>query len=205
MEASPAITARRPMILGLGGTLRAGSSTERALLAALAIASASGAQTKLLGGAFLARLPMFDPRPSGPTSEQIELTEAMALADGIIIATPGYHGSISGLIKNALDTLELGREGPQPYLSGKPVGTIVTAAGSQAGGTSLLSLRAIIHALRGWPTPFGATLNSATPLFDEAGGCSDPKDAAQLAIVAEQVIEFTQMKAALQRRQAVPV
>ena len=193
---------RRPMILGLGGTVRAGSSTERALIAALDVAAAAGAHTRLLGGAFLATLPTFDPRPGDPTAEQAELAEAVALADGIIVATPGYHGSISGVMKNALDTLELLRGGPHPYFSGKPVGAIVTAAGTQAGGTSLLTLRAVIHALRGWPTPFGATLNSAGPLFDEAGACCDPKDAAQLAIVAEQVVEFTLMKAALQAHQA---
>lgn len=201
VEFSPASQLRRPMILGLGGTVRAGSSTERALISALGVASAAGAQTRLLGGAFLATLPIFDPRPGGPTDEQAELAEAVALADGIIVATPGYHGSISGVMKNALDTLELLRDGPHPYLSGKPVGAIVTAAGAQAGGACLLTLRAVIHALRGWPTPFGATLNSAAPLFDETGACCNPKDATQLAVVAEQVVEFTLMKAALRFHQ----
>jgi FMN reductase len=100
-------------------------------------------------------------------------------------------------VKNALDTLEFGRNDARPYLSDRPVGTIITAGGAQAGGTSLMTLRAIVHALRGWPTPFGAALNSASPLFDEAGGCLDPKDAAQLAAVAAQVVEFAEMRAAL--------
>ncbi|KRB49714.1 FMN reductase [Phenylobacterium sp. Root700] len=194
----------RPTILGLGGTVRAGSSTERALVAALDVAAAAGAETRLLGGAFLATLPMFDPRPGGPTPEQVELVEAVAKADGIILASPGYHGSISGVMKNALDTLDLLRESAHPFLAGKAVGVIVTAAGSQAGGTSLVAMRAIVHALRGWPTPFGAALNSATPLFDEAGACCNPKDATQLAAVAEQVVEFAMMKAALQAQQASP-
>ena len=188
----------RPLIVGLGGTVRPYSSTERALAVALNAAEVAGAQTRILGGDFLAKLPMFDPRPGGPTLEQRELTEALAAADGIILATPGYHGSISGVMKNALDTLELGRDEARPYLSGKPVGTIVTAGGSQAAGTSLMTLRAIIHALRGWPTPFGATLNSATPLFDEAGACLNAKDASQLAIVAGQVVQFAQMRAVAQ-------
>ncbi|KQW65567.1 FMN reductase [Phenylobacterium sp. Root77] len=192
----------RPNILGLGGTVRAGSSTERALVAALEVAASAGAETKLLGGAFLATLPIFDPRPGGPTPEQAELAEAVVKADGIILATPGYHGSISGAMKNALDTLDLLRLSGHPFLDGKAVGIIVTAAGSQAGGTSLVTMRAVIHALRGWPTPFGATLNSATPLFDEGGACCSPKDATQLATVAEQVVEFAMMKAALQAQQA---
>lgn len=185
----------RPLIIGLGGTIRPGSTTERALLVALRAAEARGAETKLLGGEFLARLPIFDPRPGGPTAEQGELAQAIRAADGLIVASPGYHGSISGVIKNALDTLELTRNDASPYLQGKPVGTIITADGWQAAGTTLMALRAIIHALRGWPTPFGAALNAGGRLFDEAGECCDPKDAGQLAMVAHQVMDFAQMRA----------
>jgi len=55
-------------------------------------------------------------------------------------------------------------------------------------------MAAIIHAMRGWPTPFGAALNSTTKLFDENGACHDPKDAWALATVAEQVVEFANMR-----------
>jgi FMN reductase len=185
----------KPLIVGLGGTVRAGSSTERALMVALRAAEAAGAETQLFGGAFLAKLPIFDPRPGEATAEQLELVEAMRGADGVVIATPGYHGSISGVIKNALDTLELTREDATPYLQGKPVGTIITADGWQAAGATLMALRAIIHALRGWPTPFGAALNAGTSLFDEAGDCREAKDAWQLTTVADQVMEFAQMRA----------
>lgn len=187
---------RKPLIVGLGGTVRPGSSTEKALICALKAAEAKGAETKLLGGAFLSRLPIFDPRPGDVNAAQQELAEAIRGADGLIVASPGYHGSISGVIKNALDTLELTRGDPEPYLSHKAVGTIITADGWQAAGTTLMALRAIIHALRGWPTPFGAALNAGTSLFDAAGDCNDQKDAWQLATVAEQVVEFAQMKAA---------
>lgn len=187
---------RKPVILGLGGTIRAGSSTEKALSCALRRAEALGAEVRLLGGEFLGSLPIFDPRPSDPTLEQMELADAVRAADGLIVASPGYHGSISGVIKNALDTLEMTGRDAQPYLSGKPVGTVITAAGFQAGGTTLMALRSIIHALRGWPTPFGAALNSATDLFDTDGVCRDEKDAWQLDTVAEQVMEFAMMRVA---------
>jgi FMN reductase len=58
----------------------------------------------------------------------------------------------------------------------------------------LMAVRGIIHAMRGWPTPFGAAL-SASNLFDEAGECREAKDAAQLTMVAEQVMEFARMRA----------
>ena len=122
-------TGKRPMILGIGGTIRAGSSSEKALILALRAAEAAGAESRLLGGEFLASLPIFDPRPGEPTASQAALAEAVRAADGVIVATPGYHGSLSGVIKNALDTLELTRDDPKPYFQGKPVGTIVTADG----------------------------------------------------------------------------
>jgi FMN reductase len=189
------MTARKPLIVGIGGTVRAGSSTERALAVSLRAAEAAGAETRLFGGGFLAKLPIFDPRPIRITPEQAELAEAVRIADGVIVASPGYHGSLSGVVKNALDTLELTRDDATPYFQGRPVGVIITADGWQAAGTTLMALRAIIHALRGWPTPFGAALNAGSGLFDEAGECKESKDAWQLVTVAEQVMEFAQMRA----------
>jgi FMN reductase len=189
------VSGAKPLIVGIGGTVRPGSSTEKALGLALKHAESLGAETRLLGGAFLSRLPIFDPRPSEVTEAQQELADAVCEAHGVIVASPGYHGSISGVIKNALDTLELTRGREAPYLSGKPVGTIITADGWQAAGTTLMALRAIIHALRGWPTPFGAALNSTPSPFGEDGGCRDPKDAWQLTTVADQVMEFATMRA----------
>jgi FMN reductase len=186
----------KPLIVGLGGTVRPGSSTELALACALRRAEALGAETKMLGGQFLGGLPIFDPRTTESVASQRELADMIRAADGVIVASPGYHGSISGVVKNALDTLELTREDADPYLTHKPVGAIITAAGWQAAGTTLMALRAIIHALRGWPTPFGAALNAASSLFDDAGDCRDSKDAWQLETVADQVMEFARMKAA---------
>ncbi len=53
---------RPPLLIGIGGTTRPGSSTERALAAALAHARTLGAQTQLFGGAELAALPPFNPK-----------------------------------------------------------------------------------------------------------------------------------------------
>ena len=187
---------RRPLIVGIGGTIRPGSSTERALAVALRAVEAGGGETRLLGGEFLASLPIYNPQPGGPSPEQAILTEAVRLADGVIVASPGYHGSISGVVKNALDTLEGLRDDARPYFTDRAVGCIITAEGWQAAGTTLTTLRSIIHALRGWPTPFGAALNATSGSFDAEGACVDPKDAWQLATVGEQVLEFAKLKAA---------
>ena len=188
------MSSETPLIVGIGGTTREGSSTERALVVALAAAEAGGARTVLLGGAFLATLPIYDPGPAGPTAEQQALADAVRAADGIIIATPGYHGSLSGVVKNALDTLELLNQDQRPYFTDRAVGIIVTASGWQAGGTTLTAVRSIIHAMRGWPTPFGAALNATSGSFETDGSPKDPRDAWQLTTVGEQVLEFAKMR-----------
>ncbi|SRR5258708_22250505 len=190
------MTNPRPLILGIGGSFRQGSSTERALAYCLRQAQDLGGDIRMLGSDFLARLPIFDPRPGKDTPAQRELIRAVQDADGIILATPGYHGSLSGLIKNALDTLELTRDDAAPYFQDRPVGAVVTADGQQAAGTTLVALRSIVHAMRGWPTPYGAALTTTHDLFDESDRCSDAKNAWQLLMVAKQVVEFARMRAA---------
>lgn len=74
-------------------------------------------------------------------------------ADEIIIGSVGYHGSISGLIKNALDYAEDMAGDEWPYFHGRPVVAIATGAGWQGAVMTLTALRSIVHALRGWKSP----------------------------------------------------
>ncbi|HEY1751392.1 MAG TPA: NADPH-dependent FMN reductase [Caulobacteraceae bacterium] len=183
----------RPLIVGIGGTVRSPSSSERTLTLALAAAEAAGARTRLIGGEMLAKLPIFNPTDIDHPPERSALVDAVREADGVLIATPGYHGSVSGLLKNALDSLEPLREDARPYLDGRAVGCIVVADGWQACGSALAALRGIVHALRGWPTPLGATINSALKPFADDGSLKDPRDAFQVETVARQVVEFARV------------
>lgn len=163
------------------------------LIKALEAAERAGARTRLLSGAFLSRLPIYDPTTSAGGAELQVMLDAVREADGVFIATPGYHGSVSGLIKNAIDALEGLRQDARPYLEGRAVGCIVVADGWQAGGTALSALRTIVHALRGWPTPLGLTLNpSAGKLFDDSGEFCDPGVSRQIEMLAAQVVDFAQ-------------
>lgn len=183
-----------PMIVGIGGTARGQSTSERAVRVALRSAEALGARTKLFDGPFVAALPLYVPERRERTDPERELVEAVRGCDGIIVGTPGYHGSLSGPIKNALDLLEDTARDDRAYLEGRAFGAIVTAYGWQACGTTLVTMRSIAHALRAWPTPFGATLNATTPLFESDGACIDGKIEGQLALVAEQVVRFAQWR-----------
>src|SRR5687768_4398206 len=103
----------RPHIIGIGGTTRAGSSTEKALRFALQVAESRGARTTGFYGPELATLPMYAPELPERTDIAAQFAEALRGADGIIIASPGYHGSVSGLVKNALDYVEDLRDDPR--------------------------------------------------------------------------------------------
>lgn len=183
----------RPVILGIGGTTRAGSSTERALALSLKAAADCGAETVMIAGPDL-MLPMYAPGETDRTPAGRHLVDAFRRCDGIVIASPSYHGSISGFVKNALDYTEDLRTDPRVYFDGIAVGLIATAGGWQAATQTLTALRSITHALRGWPTPLGATLNTSTRLFDEGGQCTDATSLAQLQAVGQQVAAFAQMR-----------
>jgi FMN reductase len=175
-------------IVGIGGTTRPGSASECATRMLLARLESFGADVTLIGGAQLAALPLYD--PTAEAGNATALIEAIASAPGVVIVSPGYHGSVSGMIKNALDYLEELRTAPAPYLSGRPVGCVSTAHGWQATVSTMNALRSIVHALRGWPTPYGAVINSAVSRPGPDGIFDDPGTVASLNLVADQVLEF---------------
>lgn len=185
-----------PLIVGIGGTSRPNSTSERAVRNALAAAAAMGARTQLIDGPFLSRLPLYIPDRTERNADEQAFIAAIRACDGLIVATPGYHGSLSGPIKNVIDLIEDTARDSRVYLEGCAFGAIVTAYGWQACGTTLVTMRSIAHALRAWPTPFGAALNASTPLFDDAGAAIDPKIAGQLRLVAQQVVDFARWRKA---------
>jgi FMN reductase len=181
----------RPLVVGIGGTIGGPSSTERALRIALDAACEQGFRTRMFGGADMAKLPLYDPKAPERTPEEREFVTTVRAASALIIASPGYHGSISGVVKNALDLLEeTARDADRPYLADMPVGLIATAYGWQATGSTIAALRSIVHALRGWPTPFAAAINSQLTKFDDDGGANDPAVVEQLRMVGKQVARF---------------
>lgn len=182
----------RPLIVGLGGTMRPGSTAERALRTALAQAEQLGCDTL----AFCADgLPteMYDPSRTDRSERAQSMINALRRADGVIIATPAYHAGLPGLIKNAIDFIEDLRGDPRVYLQDRAVGAIVCADGPQAMGSTLSALRATVHSLRGWPTPYAATLNSRSRPFGSEGEPADPAAIQACQTVADEVVRFARL------------
>jgi FMN reductase len=195
---------RQPFIVGIGGTTTPDSSTEQALTVALEAAREAGARTVQFGALELVALPHYDPARQPLSAEGARLVEAVRAADGLILASPGYHGTISGLVKNAIDYIEETAKDPRVYLDGLPIGLIATAYGWQATGGALSALRMIAHALRGWPTPLGVTINTSAKIFRD-GACLDGGVRGQLQTVARQVVQFATIRHSAENPSDSPV
>jgi FMN reductase len=182
-------------ILAIGGSTRPNSSSEKAIrIAADAAREAGGTVTVITSRDLM--LPIYDTESQDRDPKAVALVEAVRSAHGIIVSSPGYHGGISGMMKNALDYIEdLGREDP-PYLHGRAVGCIAVAYGWQATVSTLHQLRQVAHALRGWPTPLGGTINALVTEFAEDGSLADQSAQEQLRTIGTQVVEFARMRAA---------
>jgi len=113
-------------ILGLSGSLRSGSHNT-ALLRAAAMALPPGAELEVYDG--LRDLPPYDAdldvEPVHPAVAR--LREEIAAADGVLISTPEFNGSIPGALKNALDWAS--RPFPDNALKGKPVAVLGASTG----------------------------------------------------------------------------
>lgn len=186
----------KQLILGLGGTMRANSSSERALNYCLDAVRSAGMEAASVNGLAM-DLPMYSPQSIKTSSKAAHLVDLFRRCDGLIISSPSYHGGISGMLKNALDYAEELNNQSQLYFDGRAIGMIACGAGLQGAVQALNGLRSVAHALRGWPTPLGAVLNTSNQLFADDGSCSEPGIALQLATVSQQVVEFTRLRARL--------
>ncbi len=118
-------------IVAIGGSTRPDSSSERAVRLAARGAQEAGAHVTTITGREL-MLPIYDTETSDRTPQALALVEAIRGADGLLVASPSYHGGVSGMMKNALDYIEDLAAHDPPYLHGRAVGCIAVAYGWQA-------------------------------------------------------------------------
>ena len=135
-------------VLGVAGSTRQGSYSTRALKIALEHAKKHSAEVRLLDLSTIV-LPLYD--PSAPASKEVErAAEAIAWADAFILASPDYHGSISGALKNFLDHF-------YEEFAGKMFGYIV--ASHEKGLTVMDQMRTAVRQCYGWSMPYGISTN----------------------------------------------
>jgi FMN reductase len=176
--------ARPISVLGLGGSLRAASTSRSALEAALDGAAASGADVQLLWLRDL-DLPLYSAEHA-PPSAALEFADAVHACNAMIWSSPTYQGSVSGAFKNALDWLILLGDRTPPYLTNKPVGLVSTAGGVQ-GLQTVNAMDFIARSLRGWSVPLVMPVPQSWQSFDADGRLIDDAIAAQLRALGAEV------------------
>lgn len=129
-------------VLGISGSLRAGSHNRRALLEIEELLPA-GAELELFEG--LKAVPPYDEDDDDGTSEAVAaLREAIARADAILIATPEYNSSVPGQLKNAVDWAS--RPAGAGALFGKPVAVVGASTGAFGAVWAQAELRKVLAA-----------------------------------------------------------
>ena len=177
-----------PLVVGIGGTLRDGSRSLAALKHALSAAEAAGARTKLLALNKM-DLPLFRPglRLDDYPSDVQKVVNAAAESDGLLWSTAGYHGTLAGVTKNALDYLEfLSR---QSYLDGRPVGLISVAGGDMAAVNAIDAMVHTVHALRGNALSLKVPIGGSRSAFSPDGEIVNDKARRRLEMLGELVAE----------------
>lgn len=185
------MTESAPHILAIGGSTRATSATRNVLADVLGIAAASGASTELVSVHEL-DLPVYNediPLEQQPQALQ-HLLERMQAADGFLIASPTYHGSIGGGIKNVLDALHIKHGEDRTYFHGRPVGLI-----AYGGPSAMNVITALLHTTRsmgGLIVPTALTVSRAQ-LDPERTTITDPTIRARAETMVNDVVRLARL------------
>ncbi len=171
-------------LVGIGGSLRAGSYSQLALNVAAQRAQALGAEVEVFDLRVF-HLPFCDGENDYLEYPDVEkLRNAVKEADGLILATPEYHGSLSGVLKNALDLMSF------EHLDGKVVGSI-SVLGGQVNSNALNDLRVILRWVHAWVIPEQIAIGEAWKAFSPDGKLLDEKLSQRFDKFAQSLVENT--------------
>lgn len=172
-------------ILALSGSLRE-HSTNRLLLEQLLRLAPEGVEIEVYQG--LKSLPPYDADDEATAGTAVSaLRERAKWADGLLIATPEYNGSVPGVLKNALDWLS--RPFASNPLRGKPVLVVGASSGMFGAAWATDDLRRIMRTIGARPLDEGFTLPHSHEAFDNQGELKDLEGRAQLAQLFERLVE----------------
>ncbi|MBD2102460.1 NADPH-dependent FMN reductase [Leptolyngbya sp. FACHB-261] len=185
-------------IVGISGSLRPDSHTYQALNFAAQRVASLGASVEVLDLRTLT-LPFCDGLDNYSEYPDVEkLRRTVKQANGLILATPEYHGSLSGVLKNALDLMSF------EQLDGKVVGAISVLGGEQ-NSNALNDLRLIVRWVHGWVIPEQIAVGRAWQAFDQNGQIKDEKLRQRFDDFARSLVENTRKLNGLAVPQALQV
>ncbi|MDF2680770.1 MAG: yhdA [Brevibacillus sp.] len=172
-------------IVGISGSMNTDSTTKQAVSIVLEAAKAAGADIELIHLAEW-KMPLYDDREDTSTYPEIvhRFIKTISEADGLVIGSPEYHGTLTGALKNSLDFLE-GR-----YLRDKQVAIIGVAGGSMGATNTVNTLQIIMRNLHAWPLPASPSIPSAYNAFTPEGKLKDERLQARMELLGKQLVQY---------------
>ena len=162
-------------LLGIAGSLRTGSFNASLLRAAASVAP----EGCTLDIASIRDVPLYDgdvEASEGIPAAVARLKEAVAAADGLLLVTPEYNGSLPGVLKNAVDWLSRPAKDIPRVFGDRPVGLIGATPGPAGTRLSQTAWLPVFRTLgmRPW---FGKSVYvaGAGTVFDASGALVDDK------------------------------
>lgn len=145
----------------IAGSNRANASSTRLLRHMESLLKTQGVSASFVDLSEL-QLPLFSPDNGDFHPNAQRVLEAIADGDALILATPEYHGSISGALKNALDYVAGNQVAGKAVLS-------VSSAGGALGVSSLTHLQTIVRNLHGINCPDWISIGYGANALDPEG------------------------------------
>jgi FMN reductase len=171
-------------IVGIAGSLRADSYSQMALKIAAEKVRSLGAEVEILDLRQM-DLPFCNGGDEYPQHPDVQrLQDTFQAADGLILVSPEYHGSVSGVLKNALDLMSF------EQLAGKVAG-FITILGGQSNSNTLNDLRLILRWVHAWSIPEQIAIGQAWQAFTPEGQLSDDKLSQRLDQFARSLVDNT--------------
>jgi FMN reductase len=162
------------------------SYTRRALVVASREIEAAGATVDLVDLAEL-DLPLREGvRDTPDNPHTLELKRRVKKADAILLGSPEYHSSFSGVLKNALDLLS------SEELKGKLFGLLGVAGGEGGAVNTLGHLRYVVRGVGGWSLPAQVSIANAWSAF-EGDQLKDRALEERLRFFARELVRFTRL------------
>ncbi|HZP33159.1 MAG TPA: NADPH-dependent FMN reductase [Candidatus Acidoferrales bacterium] len=166
-------------VLGVSGSLREKSRTALALRLLLNVAEAHGAETRMLDLRTI-ELPLYRPDRPGGSAAELRLGEDMHWADAVVLASPDYHGSMSGTMKNFLDY-------NWEECAGKVFGYVCSS--HEKGLTVMDQMRTVVRQCYGWSMPYGLSFDGRAD-FDDHGILKNEKLEARLRMMGRDLVVY---------------
>ena len=185
----------QPKILAFAGSSRIDSFNKKLVQFAAEAARKAGAEVTYID--FLDYpMPLFNQdleKQEGLPEKVVEFKRLLREHQGFLISCPEYNGSITPLLKNAIDWAsrpEL-NEKPLSCFKGKVAALLATSPGGLGGIRGLVHVRAILEGIGVIVIPEQKAIPNAYQAFDESGKLTDEKQAQGIIEIAQKLTEIT--------------